>query len=194
MSAPGMIKCPLCGGATYEGATCWGCLAKAARAGLPAGPVVKVTPAGGRTPVRAPRLRLAGKMAFGGLTFAAMLVAIMVVIGAIVYGISEAHLRSSAASSRSGATSAAYAQTLSDPQSSSALLGLINSRPGYDLYRITFADPLGNQPQELGYVFSSDTVYYIYFQFDGTPVSFTWKGHGIERLRRESEGGTLDDN
>lgn len=56
-----MIKCPLCGGATYEGATCWGCLAKEARAGLPKGPLVNVTTLSGRTPVRASRLRLAGK-------------------------------------------------------------------------------------------------------------------------------------
>ena len=99
---------------------------------------------------------------------------------------------SPAETNRSGTTSINYSEALKDTESSAALLALIDSRPGYDSYVVTYDDYAGDYPQKLKYVFSSDVVTFTYSQPDGTPVSMTWEGHGIERLTNDANGEGLD--
>ena len=132
----------------------------------------------------------------GGLALTGILVGVLLVIVAIIYAISMAHLNNSQAEpQRSGVTAVDYAQPLTDPQSSTALLNLIESKPGYDTYAITYPCFVDGGPITFAYRFSTDSIVYQEIHNSGTPtVYLTWQGHGIQRIQREAQGGTLDDN
>jgi hypothetical protein len=174
-----MEVCPRCQTRHFVGTPC--------RCGLPASLPPRPIP----TQPPRPRAGAAGKRV-SSLWGLLVLVVSILLIGGIVYGISDGRAKyASADPSRKGETSAEYAEALTDPESSQALLNLIDSRSGYDHYRVFFLDPFG-QVSSLGYEFSTDTVFYYYVLVD-KPQLLTWEGHGLDRLKREAAGGTLDD-
>jgi hypothetical protein len=171
--------CPRCQTRHFVGTAC--------SCGLPASLPPRPRP----VPARRPRAGAGGNHV-SSLWGLLVLVVSILLIGGIVYGISDGRAKyASADTSREGETSTEYARMLTDPQSSRALLDLIESRSGYDHYRVFFLDPFG-QVSSLGYEFSTDTVFYYYVLVD-KPQLLTWEGHGLDRLKREAAGGILDD-
>ena len=189
-----MGVCPTCGAWGYEGVKCSRCgtpiasrdaVASGAAVGRTSQAVTLKAGSAKRGVVKT-RKTLAG---IAGALF--VIVVVPAVIFAIIYGIDRGHV--SYSHEGSGQTSVQYQQPLTNVQSASALLQLITSRPSYDAYVVDYPDAISGQTQQFGYVFSSDTVIWIYTQPNGTPLTDTWKGHGIERITRESEGGDLND-
>lgn len=189
-----MGVCPTCGAWDYEGVTCSRCGTLIASRDAVSTGAAPARTSRAVTLGTGPASRGVGKTrkTLAGIAGALFVVVVIpALIFAIIYGIDRGHV--SSGHEGSGQTSLAYQQPLTDVQSASALLQLIASRPSYDAYVVDYPDAVSGQTQEFGYVFSSDTVIWIYTQPNGTPFTDTWKGHGIQRITRESEGGTLDD-
>lgn len=171
--------CPQCGGRHFRGRPCL----------CESGPVTQLANVIPSRPASTRKVRewakSAGRQILGALI---IVVVVPAIIMGIVYGISSERLKHSPA--RSGETSAEYAQMLQDPQSAQALLDLVNSRPGYDLYTIRYLDPMGGV-ETFSYEFSTDTVRYVPAYFEEGEQPLSWEGHGIKRLEREAQGGSL---
>lgn len=171
--------CPKCGRRHFRGQLCT-CMSQ--KAGAPVKPTRQVLPGSLRD------VRTWKKPPY---SFGILAVVVLVIVG-ILYGIGSASLKQAPSeSSRSGETSAHYAQMLQDAQSAQALLNLINSRPGYDRYTIEYANALGDV-DTFSYQFSTDTIAYLPSYLVGKDP-LTWQGDGIKRLNREAQGGDLDD-
>jgi len=189
-----MGVCPTCGAWDYEGVVCSRCGTPIASreavatkgASAQTSQAVTLRPGSAGRGVSKTRKTLAG---IGGALFVVVLVP--AVIFALFYGIDRGHVSYSHVGS--GQTSLTYQEPLTNVQSASAVLQLIASRPSYDAYVVDYPDAVTGEPEEFGYVFSSDTVVYISTNPDGTPFTYTWKGHGLQRITRESQGGDLDD-
>ncbi len=189
-------RCPKCGTAFFRGGGCPRC---GVSEDGPTGPEARhpVTPIASAK--IQPTVRMTRSGLKNGMVFAGILLGVLVVIVAVVYGVSSAHLKHDNTETRSGQTTAAYDQALTDAQEGTALLELIDAKPGYRTYTISHPDfaeavsGLRNGTSTLSYDFETDEIAWTDDGYS-PPLRDTWEGHGLERLRRQAQGGSLDDD